>query len=137
MHDQPGRRAGCEEREIVGVRRRRDRDEAVDLRPPHQQLHADPGAEREAAHPGDRCIRIDGLEPVERRRGIREFALAAREPALRTPDPAEVEPENRKPAPCEGVKHRSEEHTSELQSLVRISYAVFCLKKKTKTTTKA
>src|SRR3546814_1372826 len=30
---------------------------------------------------------------------------------------------------------RSEEHTSELQSLMRISYAVFCLKKKKKTTT--
>src|SRR3546814_7266357 len=29
---------------------------------------------------------------------------------------------------------RSEEHTSELQSLMRISYAVFCLKTKTKTT---
>src|SRR3546814_3391162 len=29
-------------------------------------------------------------------------------------------------------KDRSEEHTSELQSLMRISYAVFCLKKKTK-----
>src|SRR3546814_4483346 len=28
---------------------------------------------------------------------------------------------------------RSEEHTSELQSLMRISYAVFCLKKKTNT----
>src|SRR3546814_5686658 len=29
-----------------------------------------------------------------------------------------------------GVTARSEEHTSELQSLMRISYAVFCLKKK-------
>src|SRR3546814_10445084 len=29
-----------------------------------------------------------------------------------------------------GVFDRSEEHTSELQSLMRISYAVFCLKKK-------
>src|SRR3546814_9185369 len=29
-----------------------------------------------------------------------------------------------------GVVERSEEHTSELQSLMRISYAVFCLKKK-------
>src|SRR3546814_10744197 len=28
------------------------------------------------------------------------------------------------------IKDRSEEHTSELQSLMRISYAVFCLKKK-------
>src|SRR3546814_953700 len=32
-----------------------------------------------------------------------------------------------------GAGRRSEEHTSELQSLMRISYAVFCLKKKTKT----
>src|SRR3546814_4905726 len=31
------------------------------------------------------------------------------------------------------VPTRSEEHTSELQSLMRISYAVFCLKKKRKT----
>src|SRR3546814_6288535 len=31
----------------------------------------------------------------------------------------------------DGVLRRSEEHTSELQSLMRISYAVFCLKKKT------
>src|SRR3546814_2460716 len=30
-----------------------------------------------------------------------------------------------------GTQVRSEEHTSELQSLMRISYAVFCLKKKT------
>src|SRR3546814_7924753 len=40
----------------------------------------------------------------------------------------------RKPTPLEppvpGRKPRSEEHTSELQSLMRISYAVFCLKKK-------
>src|SRR3546814_4093867 len=43
------------------------------------------------------------------------------------------------PAECERLglatgtgseAHRSEEHTSELQSLMRISYAVFCLKKK-------
>src|SRR3546814_5078421 len=32
-----------------------------------------------------------------------------------------------------GLALRSEEHTSELQSLMRISYAVFCLKKKIKT----
>src|SRR3546814_1896829 len=37
--------------------------------------------------------------------------------------PAQVEP---------GHPSRSEEHTSELQSLMRISYAVFCLKKKKK-----
>src|SRR3546814_10125169 len=34
------------------------------------------------------------------------------------------------------LTNRSEEHTSELQSLMRTSYAVFCLKKKTKETNK-
>src|SRR3546814_3059431 len=35
------------------------------------------------------------------------------------------------PAMCSTTSARSEEHTSELQSLMRISYAVFCLKNKT------
>src|SRR3546814_7186904 len=35
----------------------------------------------------------------------------------------------------DGIAVRSEEHTSELQSLMRISYAVFCLKKKKNTQT--
>src|SRR3546814_6377694 len=42
---------------------------------------------------------------------------------LRGPDPRHREEAPEGPA-------RSEEHTSELQSLMRISYAVFCLKKK-------
>src|SRR3546814_4512824 len=47
-------------------------------------------------------------------------------------------PENIGDAEASGdrfVLYRSEEHTSELQSLMRISYAVFCLKKKTNDTT--
>src|SRR3546814_5823952 len=40
---------------------------------------------------------------------------------------------NCRPHPS-GAGPRSEEHTSELQSLMRISYAVFCLKKKKKIT---
>src|SRR3546814_5371460 len=39
--------------------------------------------------------------------------------------------------PCKRTTARSEEHTSELQSLMRISYAVFCLKKKKKTHNKS
>src|SRR3546814_6598538 len=43
---------------------------------------------------------------------------------------------DRRSGRCRDYKHRhayrSEEHTSELQSLMRISYAVFCLKKKKK-----
>src|SRR3546814_6914866 len=37
---------------------------------------------------------------------------------------------NRTVTPSSRLTSRSEEHTSELQSLMRISYAVFCLKKK-------
>src|SRR3546814_2536893 len=42
-------------------------------------------------------------------------------------------PARRHPRPRWRFPERSEEHTSELQSLMRISYAVFCLKKKNKT----
>src|SRR3546814_6220124 len=49
-----------------------------------------------------------------------------RGPDLDSATPAELVSEAR------GALERSEEHTSELQSLMRISYAVFCLKKKNK-----
>src|SRR3546814_9300089 len=42
--------------------------------------------------------------------------------------PRDRHPESRRP--FAGGERRSEEHTSELQSLMRTSYAVFCLKKK-------
>src|SRR3546814_5024748 len=48
--------------------------------------------------------------------------LADRQPAQRRA--------GRRRLPLLRVRLRSEEHTSELQSLMRISYAVFCLKKK-------
>src|SRR3546814_2536125 len=48
--------------------------------------------------------------------------------ALRLPEGAPVELSD--PWKWGQVEVRSEEHTSELQSLMRISYAVFCLKKK-------
>src|SRR3546814_10577269 len=47
----------------------------------------------------------------------------------RDPEPGVRRPRQLCPAQC---RDRSEEHTSELQSLMRISYAVFCLKKKKK-----
>src|SRR3546814_8919312 len=55
---------------------------------------------------------------------------------------ARVEKPNHRPSGCRRLSgialfsssDRSEEHTSELQSLMRISYAVFCLKKKNKQT---
>src|SRR3546814_3469159 len=73
-------------------------------------------------------------EPVHRNRIIEWGCalLGAPLPPLQSLDDAGLSPaarafysENRRVA-------RSEEHTSELQSLMRISYAVFCLKKKKK-----
>src|SRR3546814_7590430 len=52
-----------------------------------------------------------------------------------TPSSATATPTGAKPphTPLDKrIRKRSEEHTSELQSLMRISYAVFCLKKKNK-----
>src|SRR3546814_5194034 len=58
--------------------------------------------------------------------------------------PAHQIDKRRRPPSCRSLysrkrpiksKARSEEHTSELQSLMRISYAVFCLKKKKKKNT--
>src|SRR3546814_1650387 len=46
------------------------------------------------------------------------------------PEPASATGRSRIPADGSEALFRSEEHTSELQSLMRISYAVFCLKKK-------
>src|SRR3546814_1782007 len=54
--------------------------------------------------------------------GPGRLALSEHEVKTRRPLAAPLSPD---------VVARSEEHTSELQSLMRISYAVFCLKKKT------
>src|SRR3546814_5338299 len=77
---------------------------------------------------GDDPVRAPGL------RRVRDLPrpLLRREPARRMvaehiAEPVDTQPARHDPA---FVAVRSEEHTSELQSLMRISYAVFCLKKK-------
>src|SRR3546814_3595663 len=73
-----------------------------------RQVGEDPGMGRRRRGAGDRG-------PVDRAGERQESSLNGREQrGLSAP------------------RSRSEEHTSELQSLMRISYAVFCLKKKTK-----
>src|SRR3546814_2337248 len=82
------------------------------------------------------------LRPAVGRTGLAHGRCAHQAPPRRGhrfPPDARV-PHRRQPAPdrLEGdraraqadLARRSEEHTSELQSLMRISYAVFCLKKK-------
>src|SRR4029077_3204811 len=103
VDDQAGGRAGRQEREIVEIGRRRDRDETLDLRSAHQKLHADPGAEREAGDPAAARLGVDGLRPVQRSCGIRQFADAVIEAALAPADAAEVEAQRGKAAVHEGV----------------------------------
>src|SRR3546814_2556370 len=76
----------------------------------HDHLRRRPARRRPGPRPGHRMAG-ERLEPrlrIERRRPRRDAAHALHR----------------------RVAWRSEEHTSELQSLMRISYAVFCLKKK-------
>src|SRR3546814_10842460 len=98
---------------------------------------------------GDVARHVDAAE--EHRNAARAGALERREPVARLfeadailhPQPVDVVPHRPRAGTEGGIRHqhrargivrepdmRSEEHTSELQSLMRISYAVFCLKKK-------
>src|SRR3546814_7487584 len=64
--------------------------------------------------------------------GRHDFGMHARQP---TPNNGRPPPAHPFQSDQQCQRTRSEEHTSELQSLMRISYAVFCLKKKTQKTT--
>src|SRR3546814_9725742 len=74
---------------------------------------------------GDDDDRLDRFDPerTERGRGV-DFPDIGRRHLLQDGLEPLVQPSK--------CRQRSEEHTSELQSLMRISYAVFCLKKKNK-----
>src|SRR3546814_4575338 len=81
---------------------------------------------RSAARHGDGLLRLRPRRDGRGRRmgaATRDFRQAARRPPV---DPHQA----RRHGTPDRSDARSEEHTSELQSLMRISYAVFCLKKK-------
>src|SRR3546814_9639206 len=86
--------------------------------------HARRGDER--AWPRSADLAVAG--PLHARRFDRSRDAAGRRPGVR-PDPVRGQSRLYAGAP---YRYRSEEHTSELQSLMRISYAVFCLKNKKK-----
>src|SRR3546814_9023199 len=85
---------------------------------------------------GLRCDDAYGFTDVDRRTAskITTIAFAAhahlRLADQRRADPDRLDADGLDPRDGSFVIQRSEEHTSELQSLMRISYAVFCLKKK-------
>ncbi len=103
VHHQPRRGAGGEEGEIIEARRRRHRNEALDLRPPHQKLHGDPRAERDARDPTRAGVGIVGLHPVERGGGVGQLAGPVVEQAFAPPHAAKVEAQHGKAAPLERV----------------------------------
>src|SRR3546814_2654826 len=89
------------------------------FREPVAELHVDRGVFAQAS----------GVVVV----GVRIVQIAELEPAVKQADrtgPVFVEAIGSKDRGAPVGNARSEEHTSELQSLMRISYAVFCLKKK-------
>src|SRR3546814_5673008 len=70
------------------------------------------------------------LSPRSLHRRERDARRARFPRAARHPDPRRGAGPRDVRRPPLGLRQRSEEHTSELQSLMRISYAVFCFKKK-------
>src|SRR3546814_4705914 len=95
-------------------------------------------ARRRAADRGERLIPRQAARPRHLRqtdevaRILRRIAHLVRVVIVEHPD-RHVDSRRLHPSGVRlGRAERSEEHTSELQSLMRISYAVFCLKKKKK-----
>src|SRR3546814_6509728 len=88
-----------------------------------EELHGGAGHRAEAAEGGGRGACARAAQHGRPRREAEPFSR----PALRRPAAA------CRHRPRARHASRSEEHTSELQSLMRISYAVFCLKKKKNT----
>src|SRR3546814_4160325 len=88
------------------------------------------GADRICANGGvANKIGTYALAIAARHHGVRTMVVAPSSTVdMATAEGSGIEIELRDPA--ELLSFRSEEHTSELQSLMRISYAVFCLKKK-------
>src|SRR3546814_3900623 len=77
----------------------------------------------------DQALLAQPADALETGRGAQTHQLGQR----RIADPAVIlQGGEDAPVRLINILIRSEEHTSELQSLMRISYAVFCLKKKTK-----
>src|SRR3546814_7604446 len=100
---------------------------AIALRPATLRADREHAAVGDRGHGGDRIIggRVE-QEPGHRGQAIQRGLQRLRRVDRRDPGTATLAAgRNHDAAPV-----RSEEHTSELQSLMRHSYAVFCLKKK-------
>src|SRR3546814_3268739 len=104
--------------------------------PIHDNILMEDDTERPARTDAQRRLDIeiagDKLVAGARPALLGGFADGANKIALLSPHPNSVPTLSRveSPTPLKSCQVRSEEHTSELQSLMRTSYAVFCLKQK-------
>src|SRR3546814_2130211 len=96
----------------------------------HILLYGEEGKQCQAL-PDHRRIALPGRQFVDALAAEPDFAFAWHFEARQHPQHRRLAAAAR-PHDREELAFRSEEHTSELQSLMRISYAVFCLKKKKK-----
>src|SRR3546814_7292399 len=104
-------------------RMRSAEDEAVSLRGELANAKDEVAAGRSGFGEHHMTIGVRGAAPAEVDAGVAEVQAALADLGIiAVREEVALEP-----------AFRSEEHTSELQSLMRISYAVFCLKKKTLT----
>src|SRR3546814_6445388 len=112
--------------------RRPPRSTRTDTRFPYTTLFRAPTTVRR--RPRDLRRRGRGCRAPPRRHEASRRYGHVRCHVLRAPAgaPSASSSQARRAAAFAACAFRSEEHTSELQSLMRISYAVFCLKKKTK-----
>src|SRR3546814_5659348 len=97
---------------------------------------ADAAAQRRVADDAERRILVRATQWADAHPADPESAFPFPGPVTKQTDPEDLMPQVDWDAAAEfALAVRSEEHTSELQSLMRISYAVFCLKQKKKNTT--
>src|SRR3546814_5670549 len=75
------------------------------------------------------AVFLDERAALRRQQVEHVLGRSAEPDALRAADDGSVDQDRMRHHGIEQLRLRSEEHTSELQSLMRISYAVFCLKK--------
>src|SRR3546814_10542788 len=106
--------------------------EAIDARLPLDAWHRERGARMVSFAGYVMPIQYEGImaEHLWTREHAGLFDVSHMGQLLFSGEDADKALEALLPGDIIGLKDRSEEHTSELQSLMRISYAVFCLKKK-------
>ena len=96
MQDQSAAGARCQEAEIIMRSGRADGNKAAHFRPAHQHLHANISAERITKHPLGRRIGIHGLQEIQPRAGIGDFANATIITALAAPHTTHIEAQHGK-----------------------------------------